>query len=209
MTNKVEQRLQKILPAITVSDLNDAVRTVGAIFEGGISCMEITFRTPGAADIIKRISKEYPQITLGAGTLLTVEDIQRAKDAGASFGLSPGFNPVTVEAAANIGLPFIPGVMTPADIEQAMTMGCRLLKLFPVAQLGGVAYLQAIAGPYKHTGVQFIPMGGISLSNMLHYLKHSLVRAVGGSWPTDVSSTGEERYREIQLKVKEAVTTAG
>lgn len=204
--NNREVRVQEILPAITITDVADAIPVAKAISDGGIYCMEIAFRTPEAPAALEEICNHFPAFSVGAGTLLTTGDLKKAKDLGASFGLSPGFNPKMIEAAKEMDFPFIPGVATPGEIEQAMMLGCRLLKLFPVEPMGGLSYLAALEAPYKHTGVKFIPMGGIAPGNMSGYLKSPMVTAVGGSWLTPKEVVHQKKYEQIKSDVREALS---
>lgn len=195
----------KILPAVTLSNSEDAVEVAEAILKGGLNVMEIAFRTEGAADALHAIRKALPEMRVGAGTILNKVQLKQAIDAGAQFGLSPGFNPAIVEEAGKSGLFFIPGVMTPSEIELAAEMGCSILKLFPAGQLGGTSFLKALQGPYEQLGVQFIPMGGVSLQNMKDYVRLKNVIAIGGSWLASLSLVETKNYAAIEKNVKEAI----
>jgi 2-dehydro-3-deoxyphosphogluconate aldolase/(4S)-4-hydroxy-2-oxoglutarate aldolase len=173
---------KKLLPAVTINEVDAALRLAETYLENGLDVMEITFRTDVTVSAIKAISREFPNFKIGAGTILSVDQVSEAVKAGAQFGLSPGFNKSVVKAAQNQNLPFIPGVATPSEIEQAIELGCKVLKFFPAEPMGGVKTLKALAGPYRHTGIRFIPMGGIDESNMKDYLELDIVVAVGGSW---------------------------
>lgn len=172
----------KILPAVTLEDPGKAFNVGEAILKGGIKVMEITFRTSRATDAIRIIKKNLPAMVIGAGTLLTKEDIRNAKDSGAEFGLSPGFDSNLIEESYKIGFPYIPGVMTPGEIQQSLNLGCEVLKVFPAEQLGGINFMKSLFGPFGHTGVSFIPMGGINIKNIEHYNKLGNVVSMGGSW---------------------------
>lgn len=195
---------EKILPAVTIEDCSKALDVATAIYAGGVSVMEITFRTSTAAESIASIRNNLPEMHIGAGTILNKEQLHRAQQAGAMFGLSPGFNRSVVEEAIRLNFPFIPGVMTPSDIELALELGFNILKLFPVAQLGGVDFLKALMGPYGHTKVRFIPMGGINLQNMSSYLYLKNVQSVGGSWLATEKLIEECDYEAIRLNTIEA-----
>ncbi|MCX7819091.1 MAG: bifunctional 4-hydroxy-2-oxoglutarate aldolase/2-dehydro-3-deoxy-phosphogluconate aldolase [Kiritimatiellae bacterium] len=164
-----------------------------ALMEGGVGAMELTLRTPAALDALRRIRAEVPEMLAGVGTILTPDQVEAARSAGAAFGVSPGTNPRVLEAAARSGLPFAPGVATPSDIERALEHGCQVLKLFPAEPLGGIAYLRAIAAPYQHLGVRFVPLGGLTQGNVAQWLAEPLVLAVGGSWlaPRDAIRNGD------------------
>lgn len=186
----------------------DAEPLAKALLDGGLDIMEITFRTPAAEGSIRRIAKAFPEILLGAGTLLGRDQILRAKDAGAVFGLAPGLNPSSVAAAKDCGLQFSPGVMTPSEVEQAMALGCNLLKFFPAETAGGVGMLKALAGPYGHTGVKFIPTGGVGSKNLADYLSLPIVAAIGGSWMVDKALVAAGRWSEITRLTEEALEAA-
>jgi len=199
---------KRIVPVVVLDHADAAEPLAEALLAGGLDIMEITFRTPAAEESIRRIARKFPQILLGAGTLLEKDQVQRAKDAGATFGLAPGLNPQIVGFAREIGLQFSPGVMTPSDVEQALALGCRLLKFFPAETAGGVNMLKALSGPYGHTGVKFIPTGGISSANLTSYLKLPVVAAIGGSWMVDRQLVNEGKWAEITRLTQEALATA-
>ncbi len=199
---------KKIVPVVVLDSAEDAEPLAEALLAGGLDIMEITFRTAAAEESIRRIGRRFPEILLGAGTLLDVDQVRRARDAGAVFGLAPGLNPATIEAARGCGLAFSPGVMTPSEVEQALALGCKLLKFFPAGTAGGPAMLKALAGPYGHTGVKFIPTGGITSANLVDYLKVPVVAAVGGSWMVDKSLVAAGEWDEITRLTREALTIA-
>lgn len=196
---------KRICPVVVLDRVEDAEPLADALLAGGLNVMEVTFRTDAAAACIEYIAKHRPEIIVGAGTLLRPEQVQRAKDSGATFGLAPGLNPRVLERAAEIGLPFSPGVMTPTDIEEALELGCDLLKFFPAGAAGGPKTLKALSGPYAHTGVKFIPTGGINRSNMREYLDLSVVAAIGGSWMVESTLIIEKRWEEITWLTREAL----
>lgn len=166
-----------------VEDPDRAVPLARALLAGGVDAIELTFRTPRAVEALRRIASEVPETLVGAGTVLTPAQVREAKDAGAAFAVAPGFNPDVVRAAADIGLPFAPGVMTPSEIEGAYALGCtRILKFFPASVAGGLPGLRTLAAPYKHLGIRFIPLGGLKLANTAEWLADPLVAACGGSW---------------------------
>ncbi len=196
---------KRIVPVVVVDRAEQAEPLAEALLRGGLAVMEITFRTAAAAEAIRRIAARYPEVCVGAGTLLTAEQIARAADAGASFGVAPGFNPANVKRARELGLPFVPGVMTPSEIEAAMALGLQTLKFFPAEAAGGVAMLKALAGPYAHTGVKFVPTGGISARNMAGYLALPVVAAIGGSWMVEKTLVTEARWDEVARLTREAL----
>lgn len=171
-----------VIPVIAIDDPDAALPLADALTAGGLPIAEITFRTRAAAEVIRMLSEQRPQLIVGAGTVLNRENLIAAKQAGARFAVAPGFHPAIVSEAAAISLPFFPGVATPSEIEQAMAMGCHVLKLFPSEALGGAPYIQAIAAPYAHTGLRFIPTGGVGPGNLEQYLSLKSVAAVGGTW---------------------------
>ncbi|AUP78520.1 bifunctional 4-hydroxy-2-oxoglutarate aldolase/2-dehydro-3-deoxy-phosphogluconate aldolase [Flavivirga eckloniae] len=196
---------KKILPAITFHDADKAVKVAEAVTEGGLDIMEVPFRTPVAQEAISNIISTFPSIYIGAGTIITTKQVEEAKKAGAKFGLAPGFNPKVVEAAIANELPFIPGVMSPSEVELALEMGCNVQKLFPATQVGGLAMLKALSGPYVHTGLKLIPMGGVSLQNMNDFLNVPIVLAVGGSWLATPQLIDSSNYSQIKMNVIEAL----
>jgi len=199
---------KRIVPVIVLDKVEDAEPLAEALLEGGLDIMEITFRTAAAQGSIEKIAARFPEILVGAGTLLDEEQVQRAKDAGAQFGLAPGLNPKIVAKAKEIGLQFSPGVMTPSDVEQALSLGCKLLKFFPAENAGGPAMLKALSGPYGHTGVRFIPTGGITSAKVEGYLKLPIVAAIGGSWMVDKALVNEGKWSEITRLTRDALAAA-
>ncbi|MDH4445678.1 MAG: bifunctional 4-hydroxy-2-oxoglutarate aldolase/2-dehydro-3-deoxy-phosphogluconate aldolase [Akkermansiaceae bacterium] len=199
---------KRIVPVVVLDDVESAEPLAEALLAGGLDIMEITFRTAAAEESIRRISKRFPEILLGAGTLLNQDQVRRAKDAGAVFGLAPGLNPQIITAAHEIGLQFSPGVMTPSEVELALSLDCKLLKFFPAEVAGGVNMLKALSGPYAHTGVKFIPTGGVSSSNLTDYLKLPVVAAIGGSWMVDKRLVNEGKWADITRITREAIHAA-
>jgi 2-dehydro-3-deoxyphosphogluconate aldolase / (4S)-4-hydroxy-2-oxoglutarate aldolase len=199
---------KRIVPVVVLESADSAEPLAEALLAGGLDIMEITFRTAAAEESVKRIAQRFPEILLGAGTLLTADQVKCAKDAGAVFGLAPGLNETTIAAARACGLDFSPGVMTPSDVEFALSLGCQLLKFFPAELAGGPAMLKALAGPYGHTGVKFIPTGGISSSNLVSYLQVPAVAAIGGSWMVDKKLIEGKQWGEITRLTREALATA-
>lgn len=196
---------EKILPAVTFHSADEVLPVAEAILRGGLNIMEIAFRSPVAAESITLIRKRFPEMTVGAGTLLTPGQLTDAIKAGASFGLAPGFNPTICQLTLDREFPFIPGVMTPSEIELSSAMGFSILKLFPSAQVGGVDFLKAINGPYEQLQLQFIPMGGVNLNNLSDYLALNNVIAVGGSWLASRKLIEAKDYVAIRKNVEEAL----
>lgn len=193
-----------IIPVIVIEDAVDAEPLAEALLEGGIDVIEVTFRTVAAAEAITRIAKKFPDMLLGAGTVLTTEQADRAIDAGAGFGLAPGLNPEVVEHFQSRGGVFIPGVMTPTEIERGLGLGCTLLKFFPAGAAGGVPMLKALAGPYASQEVKFCPTGGINPDNMTDYLSLPIVAAIGGSWLATSRQIADKNWATITKQAREA-----
>ena len=197
-----------VVPVIAIDDADKAVALADALIEGGLAIAEITFRTEAGQAAIKKIAAERPDCLLGAGTILTVDQLNAARDAGAVFGVSPGFNPKVVAEAIKIGFPLSPGVMTPSDVEAALDMGLDVLKFFPAEAAGGIKMLKALAGPYGHTGVKFVPTGGINLGNFKDYLALDVVLAVGGSWVAtraDIAAGDWDKIKANCREIREAI----
>ena len=183
-TNDLHKRLHSsgVIAVLIIDDANDAVPLARALHAGGVDCIELTLRTDSAIESVRRIAAEVPEVVVGVGTILTPQQADAAKDAGADFGVAPGTNPRVIQRAIEIGLPFSPGVCTPTDIEMALELGCRVLKFFPSEPSGGLNYLKSTAAPYMHLGVKYIPLGGVSGKNAEEYLRDPNVMALGGSW---------------------------
>ncbi len=196
---------QRLICVAVIDQPDDAVPLAQALLAGGLSVMEVTFRTSTAADSIAQIRRRLPAITIGAGTLLTAEQVQRAVDAGAQFGVSPGLNEAVLAAAYKNELPFFPGVMTPTEVGRALDLGWKYLKFFPAEAAGGVAMLKALAGPFAHTGVKFVPTGGIHAANLPDYLALPQVAAIGGSWMAERKLVAEKAWHKITSLTAEAM----
>lgn len=194
-----------VVPVIAMESEADALPLADALLAGGLPVVEITFRTSAAAQAIALLCRERPEMLVGAGTVLSPENVDAAAAAGARFAVAPGFNPEVVRHARDRGLPFIPGVATPSDIEAGLSAGCALLKLFPAGALGGVAMLKAIAGPYQHTGVRFMPTGGVNLGNLRDYLALPVTAAVGGTWLAPKEDITAGNWETVRKRCAEAV----
>lgn len=184
MSEEIFSRIAQlgVVPVVSIETVGAAIPLADALLEGGLPVVEITFRTAAAAEVIRRIAKERPKVIVGAGTVLTSANLEAAKASGAAFAVAPGLNPEIVKRAQAIGLPFVPGIATPTDIELGMSLGCEYLKFFPAEALGGVGMLEALSAPYKHTGLRFMPTGGVNAMNLETYLKLETVMAAGGTW---------------------------
>lgn len=169
-----------IIPVIKINDAEKAVPLARALCAGGLPAAEVTFRTPAAAEAIRRIRAEVPEVCVCAGTVLNAETAERAVEAGAEAVISPGTNPAVVKWCLEMGVPVIPGCATPTEVEACMRMGLDFVKLFPAKVVGGVAMLKALSGPYSH--MAFMPTGGVSPENAAAYLAQKNVVCCGGSW---------------------------
>ncbi|MEX2443318.1 MAG: bifunctional 4-hydroxy-2-oxoglutarate aldolase/2-dehydro-3-deoxy-phosphogluconate aldolase [Alkalispirochaeta sp.] len=195
----------KIVAVVVLDREQDAVFTARALVRGGITHMEPTLRTEEAPAALQAIVREVPEMTVGAGTVLTTDQVNLVKQIGAQFAVAPGFNPAVVAAAEAVGLPFAPGVATPSEIEGAYGRGCTVLKLFPATPLGGPSYLKSVNAAYRHLRLRFIPTGGVTENTMVDWLSVPEVLAVGGSWlaPADLIHAGD--WDEIERRATSAV----
>lgn len=207
MKSEIYQRITDsgIVPVIAIEDPAGALPLADALLAGGLPVIEITFRTAAAAKVIQTISRSRPQIMVGAGTVLTRDNLHAAMAAGAAFAVAPGLNAEIVRHAQDLGLPFIPGVATAGEIEQALALECRLLKFFPAELLGGLPMINALAAPYGHTGVKFMPTGGVTPENLEDYLANPRVAAVGGTWLAKREDVAGAHWLEIQARSQTAV----
>ena len=194
----------KIVPVLVLDEVKSGLKMCEILAENGLPAAEITFRTVAAAEIIQEAAKNFPQLYLGAGTILNLRDLDRAFDAGAKFAVAPGFNPTVVKAAVSTGRPFAPGVCTPSEVEQAMELDCRLLKFFPAEAAGGVKMLKSIIAPYRHLGIRFMPTGGVTTANAAAYLALKEVAAVGGTWLGKADEIKAGNWSGITATVKAA-----
>jgi 2-dehydro-3-deoxyphosphogluconate aldolase / (4S)-4-hydroxy-2-oxoglutarate aldolase len=203
---KAESFLKQRLICVAVIDkVEDAVPLAEALLAGGLNCIEVTFRTAGAADSIARIRKNVPQMIVGAGTLLSPEQVKQAIGAGAQFGVSPGLSEVVSTMAQQNDFPLFPGVVTPTEIMRALELGWRHLKFFPAETFGGVNALKILSGPFGHTGVKFIPTGGITATTLPDYLAVPQVAAIGGSWMAERKLILEKGWGKITALTVEAM----
>lgn len=196
---------QRLVCVAIIDKTDDAVPLAEALLAGGLNCIEVTFRTATAAESIERICKDVPRIFVGAGTLLTSDQVRQAVDAGAQFGVSPGLSESVSKAAHQNQLPLFPGVITPTEVMTALELGWKHLKFFPAETFGGVSALKALAGPFGHTGVKFIPTGGITAATLPNYLALPQVAAVGGSWMAERKLVAEKSWDKITALTAEAM----
>ena len=203
--NEVLQTISKIgiVPVIALEDPKKAVPLAQALVEGGLPAAEVTFRTAAAEEAMRAIAAEVPEMLVGAGTVLTPEQLDRALDAGAKFIVSPGFNPDMVRYGLSKGALMLPGTATGGEMEQAMALGLEVVKFFPAEENGGVKKLKALAGPYKK--LQWMPTGGVNTGNLMDYLSFDQILACGGTWMVKKDLIEGERWEEITAICKEAV----
>ena len=196
---------KRLVPVVVIDRAEDAPLLAEALLEAGLNIIEITLRTDAAIESIEVILNDFPEMVVGAGTVLDAGVIQRLVDIGVQFGVSPGLNEAVVAEAGRLGLPFLPGVVTPSEVERALNLDLKLLKFFPAQQAGGPAYLKALAGPYANTGVRFIPLGGVNVNNAADYLALPVVAAVGGSWFVSRELINSGSFGEITRLTHEAL----
>lgn len=195
-----------VVPVVVLNDAKDAAPLAKALCEGGLPCAEVTFRTDAAEESIAIMTKEYPEMFVGAGTVLTTEQVDRAVAAGAKFIVSPGFDPEIVDYCLDKEIPVFPGCVTPSEAAQAVKRGLKIVKFFPAEQFGGLATIKALAAPY--VGLKFMPTGGVSAKNLEDYLSYDRIIACGGSWMVkgDLVEAGE--FDKIRELTEEAVALA-
>lgn len=198
----------RVVPVIAIDSVAQALPLADALIAGGLPIIEVTFRTRAALDVIRLLASERPELLVGAGTVLDPATVEAAAEAGARFALAPGCLPATIHRAKALGLPFVPGVQTPSDVELALSLGCRTLKFFPAEAAGGVTMLEAIYAPYRHTGVRFVPTGGVSPANLAAYLSCDAVVAVGGTWLAKPADLQAGLFTEIAARTRAAVAIA-
>jgi len=205
MSAEMEKKIEElgVVPVVVLDDAKDAAPLAKALVNGGLPVAEVTFRTAAAEESIRIMAQEYPDMLVGAGTVLTVEQADRAVAAGAKFIVSPGFDPEVVDHCLAKGYPVFPGIVTPSEVAQAVKRGLKVVKFFPAGQFGGVATIKALAAPY--VGLKFMPTGGVSAANLKDYLSCKSVIAAGGSWMVkgDLIRAGE--FDKIEEMTREAV----
>ncbi len=191
-----------IIPVVVIDNAEDAVPLAEALMKGGLPAAEVTFRTAAASDAIRKIKESFPEMLVGAGTVLTKEQVDSAANAGAEFLVSPGFNPDTVKYAISKGIPFTPGTQTPGEMEQAMALGLDFVKFFPAEPSGGIKMIKAVAAAY--TNLSFMPTGGINSENVSEYLAYDRILACGGSWMVKKDLISSGNFAEIERLTREA-----
>ncbi|HCJ7272065.1 TPA: bifunctional 4-hydroxy-2-oxoglutarate aldolase/2-dehydro-3-deoxy-phosphogluconate aldolase [Vibrio cholerae] len=202
--NQLEKQLSamKVVPVIAIKHSEDAVQLAKTLVENGLPCAEVTFRTEAAAEAIRVMRQAYPEMLIGAGTVLRTDQVDAAIEAGVDFIVSPGFNPTIVKYCQQRGVTIVPGVNNPSLVEQAMEMGLKTLKFFPASASGGTEMLKALNAVYP---VNFMPTGGISAANIQDYLAISSVLACGGTWMVPGQLIDEQNWPEIGNLVRKAV----
>lgn len=191
-----------IVPVVVLDDAKDAVPTANALLAGGVSVMEITFRTAAAADSIKAVSENCPEMFVGAGTVVTLDQCKKALECGAKFIVSPGFDPEVVSWCVEWNIPITPGCVTPTEIMAAMKLGLNVVKFFPAGVYGGLKAMKALSAPFG--GIEFIPTGGVDAKNLKEYLEAPFVHAVGGSWLCPKKEIATGNFDAITALCKEA-----
>lgn len=202
--NEVLEKLGQygIVPVVVLNDSKDAEPLADALCEGGLACAEVTFRTEAAAESIKIMSEKHPEMLVGAGTVLTVEQVDEAVTAGAKFIVSPGLNPEVVKYCLDKNIAITPGVVTPSEMEQAIELGLNIVKFFPAEPSGGLSMIKAVSAPY--TMLKFMPTGGINPGNVKEYLKSDKIFACGGSWMVKGDLVDAGNFDKIKELTKEA-----
>ena len=203
--NAVLEQLSKfgVVPVVVLNDVKDAEPLAKALCQGGLPCAEVTFRTDAAEESIRIMSEAYPEMVVGAGTVLTTEQVDRAVAAGAKFIVTPGLDPVIVKYCLEKKIPVTPGIVTPSELAQAYSLGLRLVKFFPAEPSGGLPMIKALAAPYNM--MQFLPTGGISASTLPDYLRYEKIFACGGSWMVKGSLIKAGDFNKITELTREAV----
>ena len=201
----VTETIQKmgVVPVVVLNDAKDAAPLAKALCEGGLPCAEVTFRTDAAEESIRIMTTEFPEMFVGAGTVLTTSQVDRAVAAGAKFIVSPGFDPEIVDYCLSKEIPVFPGCITPSEVSQAVKRGLKVVKFFPAEQFGGVATIKALAAPF--TGVKFMPTGGVNAKNLESYLSCDKIVACGGIWMVKGDLVKAGKFDEIKALVEEAV----
>ena len=198
-----------VVPVVVLEHAKDAVPTAKAMAAGGIDVMEITFRTAAAADSIKAVSENCPEMLVGAGTVITLEQCKKAVESGARFIVAPGFDEEVVRWCVENNVPVTPGCVTPTEIMAAMKLGLKVVKFFPAGVYGGLSAMKALSGPFG--GIKFIPTGGVNAQNLAEYISAPFIHAVGGSWvcpKTDISAGNFEKITALCREAHATVTEA-
>ena len=207
MPQNIQETLEDrgIIAVLEIEKESDAVPIAQALLEGGVSAIELALRTPASEPSIVLIAEKVPQMMIGIGTIIESGQTSRVKRCpGVGFGVSPGTNPAIVKEAISCELPFAPGIATPSELELALSLGCRVVKFFPAEGMGGLSFLKSMDAPYKHLGVRYIPLGGITPNNLAEYAKLNQVLAIGGSWIASKDLIKSGNWGEITKGAKAA-----
>lgn len=204
MAAELESR--EIMAVLVIEKLEQTIPTINALRKGGVTAIELALRTPCAFQAAKLIKKEAPDFLLGLGTVLTKEQVAEGVEIGADFAVAPGCNPEVIDEARRLGLPFAPGVMTPSDLEVAISHGCKVVKYFPAESAGSLKHLNSMVAPYKYLGIKFIPLGGCNKDNAADYYKNSLISIIGGSWLAKSNLIINEQWDKITENCVEIMT---
>ena len=196
---------KRLLPVVVLEDEDHAEPLAEALLAAGLDVIELTLRTPAALGGIRRIRERFPEMHVGAGTVLDPDVVPQLADLGVEFAVAPGLNAAVIQATQRVGMQIFPGVTSPTEIEMARALGVETLKFFPAEPLGGVSMLKALIGPYGHTGIRFVPTGGIDAEKAVGYAKLDAVAAIGGSWFVKGSLMKEGRFDEIERLTREAI----
>ena len=197
-----------VIPVVEVDGVAEADALAESLLEAGLGIIEVTFRTHAAAEVIARIAQRYPDMLVGAGTVIGAQDLRRAAEAGARFALAPGLSTRLLEQAAEVGLPYVPGAMTPSDLQAGIEHGIRTFKFFPAVPAGGIPFLRSISAPFGLHGLRFIPTGGVSAANLADWLREPAVAAVGGTWIASRGMIRNGDWTGIRRNAEDAVRIA-
>ncbi len=202
MNLKDELGKTRFIPIAVLNDPSKALKMAEVLTAGSMNILEITLRTDAAYKCISEISKKFPGILLGCGSVLSRDALKKAVDAGARFGVAPAFDPEVVDYASSISIPFIPGTATPSELHTALRAGLKIIKVFPASNLGGIEYLNAITAPFKMLDFHIVPTGGINEKNLTDYLKQERVIACGASYIVDSKLIDKGEFNELAERIK-------
>ena len=188
----------KVTAVIIIDDIDNAGPLCDALLSGGINSIELTLRTDIAFDAIKFITRRFPEMLVGAGTVLTSDQLEKSIQSGASFAVAPGLDPKLVVKANGFGFPFAPGICTPSELQMAISLECKVLKFFPSEPMGGIKYLRSMAAPFTHLDIKYIPLGGIGIDTVSNYLNSELVLCIGGSWIAKRKMINDNNWEQIE-----------
>ncbi|MGD1821871.1 MAG: bifunctional 4-hydroxy-2-oxoglutarate aldolase/2-dehydro-3-deoxy-phosphogluconate aldolase [Pleomorphochaeta sp.] len=207
MNEKIIKELEDklIVAVLVIDDIETAVDCAKALVAGGITAIELALRTPVSYKAIELIHENVPEMMIGVGTVIKSGQAKKVKELGASFAVAPGLNPKIMEEAKLCDLPFAPGISTASELEKAVELGCKIVKLFPAEALGGIKYFKAMTGPYKYLGLKYFPLGGVSEENLPLWASEKDIAPIGGSWIAKGDLIKDRNYEEITRRAKEAL----